>query len=110
MWYKKKVELPQETIYEVISSEDDHGFGLAIADIIRSERHYHRITVESYTLISGKLVLHLDDQTVYMDRPGMSITIPTNCRHWARSLFVHESARVSVVTVPAWTKEDHILV
>ncbi len=110
MWYKKRVELAGETIYEIVSGEDNQGFGLAVADIIRSQPHFHRNTVESYTLLSGRLVVYKDGRPFLLEHPGATIKILLGSIHWAESLDQYVPARISVVTVPAWTAEDHILV
>lgn len=110
MWYKKKIELPEETIYEIVSGEDNQKFGLAVADIIRSRPHFHRNTAESYTLLSGCLVVYIDGRTFLLEQPNSVLKIPVGTVHWAESLDRNSPARISVATVPAWTPEDHILI
>ena len=109
MWYKNRIELPGEIIYEVIAGEDNQGFGLAVADIKKSKPHYHLITVEAYTLISGHLIVYVDGCPFLLERPGAGIKIPLGVVHWTENLDPTTYARISVITVPPWTPEDHIL-
>lgn len=113
MWYQHRVDLPpgaavpSEVVFEVISGSDDVGCGVAVADIRRSEKHYHKTTLETYTLVSGKLRVHLGDRVEELRTPGQVLTIPVNTPHWAESLG-EGPARIAVFTSPAWTPEDHL--
>ena len=109
MWYKNKVELPEEVIYEIVTKEDDQGFGLAVADVIRSKPHRHLITAESYVLLSGRLLVYIGNCPFSLERPGALIKIPLGATHWAETLNHGCPARISIVTIQAWTPEDHIL-
>lgn len=104
-WYKNKIDLPKETIYEIITADDNTGFGIALADIKKSDPHFHRKTVEVYTLISGKLVVHLGDHKVVLLSRGDTVTIPPCTIHWAEG-----DGRILVETIPAWIFEDHVLI
>lgn len=108
MWHKNRIVVPdgRETIYEVISAGDNAGVGMAIADIFVSTPHYHRKTAETYTLVSGKIRVHVGMHATVLERIGQSLEIPCDIVHWAESL-TKEPARVSVVTTPAWIAEDH---
>ena len=113
MWYRKKKELPpgetppKEVIYEVIGTSDEVGCGFAIADIQRSQKHYHRRTVETYTLVYGELRVHVGDAVEVLRNPGQVLTIPLNVPHWAESVG-ETPARIAVFTKPPWTPEDHL--
>ncbi len=109
MWYKNRVELPGEIVYEIVTGEDGQGFGLAVASIMSSKPHHHLVTTEVYTWISGRLIVHIDGHPFLLERPGAGVKIPLGTIHWAESLDQTTYARISVVTVPAWTPEDHIL-
>lgn len=114
MWYRNRVELPRgavppkEVVFEVITPSDEVGCGWAVADIRRSERHYHRRTVETYTLVTGALRVHVGDRLEVLETPGQVLTIPVNTPHWAESLG-ESAARIAVFSLPAWTPEDHLL-
>jgi len=108
-WYKNKVEIPGETIYEIVTAQDNAGFGLAVAEIEKSQPHYHLKTHETYTLISGILNVHIGESVVRLIVPGKSVEIPMDVIHWAEKIG-EERPRISVLTVPAWVPEDHHLI
>lgn len=106
--YKNKVENPGETVYEIIAAEDDVGFGLAIADIEKSQLHIHREMTEDYLVRNGTLEVILNGKR-HVLREGESITIPPDTEHEARSL-EQDPGRIIVISYPAWTPEDHHLI
>jgi mannose-6-phosphate isomerase-like protein (cupin superfamily) len=108
-WWKKRVERDDaETIFEVVEASAEAGFGFAVADIVLSQRHYHRRTIETYTLIAGELRVHLGDEVFLLRSPGQVLTIPTDTLHWAESAG-SAPARIAVFSMPAWTPDDHLL-
>lgn len=110
MWYKRKVVVPdgQETIYEIITEEDGLGFGLAVADVVRSVPHLHRHTREKYVLVSGRLQVVIGNGTHHLCEPGHAVDIPLNAVHWAKS--ANEApARILVLTFPPWSPDDHVI-
>jgi mannose-6-phosphate isomerase-like protein (cupin superfamily) len=113
-WYINRKSIPprsrkpEEVVFEITTGKHRIGCGLAIADIQRSGKHVHRKTLETYTLVSGKLRVHLGNRVTVLESPGQTVTIPLNTPHWAESLEA-TPARISVFTIPAWTKKDHIL-
>ncbi|MBI2637719.1 MAG: cupin domain-containing protein [Candidatus Sungbacteria bacterium] len=109
MLYKNRIEVPGEVIFEVITAEDGEGFGQAIVDIHASKEHYHTRTVEFYTLISGRLAVYINGKATLLESPGDTAKIPIGAWHWAESRPESSSARVSVITIPAWSESDHIL-
>ena len=112
-WYKKKIVLGDglEVVHEIITEEDGLGFGLAVADIVRSEAHHHEEgMVETYTLISGSLVVMVDGQDFILKKPGNTLTILPGQRHYARSENGKTPARITVLSTPAWRPENHHLV
>ena len=58
-WYKQRIELGDEVVYELITADDECGFGVAIADIMVSEPHFHVTTHETYILLDGAAVIKL---------------------------------------------------
>ncbi len=105
--YKNKVENPKETVYELITTVDGLGWGLAVADIDESELHLHRKTKEIYTVLEGSLEITLDSKTKVLGE-GESLEIPPGVKHKAKSLG-RGRARIVAVSIPAWTLEDHHL-
>jgi len=109
MWFKRKVRVPGEMIYEIIGADENTDFGIAVVEIQESLPHYHADTQEVYVLLEGELEMHVGDEMVILKRPGQSVQIFNPTVHWAKSL--NESpARVLVVTMPAWSSEDHFLI
>jgi mannose-6-phosphate isomerase-like protein (cupin superfamily) len=114
MWYRNRVALPpgstspNEVVFEVVVAADEVGFGVAVADINRSQKHYHQKTLETYTLVSGELQVHVGEEVHLLRRAGEGVTVPINTPHWAESTG-DTPARIIVVSIPAWTPQDHIL-
>lgn len=106
--YKLRIDLPNETIYELVGTEEGLGWSMAIADIVQTAPHYHRDLSETYIVVSGLLEVTVDDKS-YVMRQGDVMVIPTNAVHSARSL-TDEPARILVSCVPGWTPEDHTLI
>lgn len=108
-WFKNRVEVPGETIFEIVTEGDGVDFGVAEVEIIDSLAHFHKETREVYILLSGKLEIRLNDKTVVLENYGETVTIPQNVVHSAKSLG-YGPAGVLIVTMPAWTQADHHLV
>ncbi len=106
MWYQDRVEVPGEVIYKIVTSEEKLGFSVAMALITKSEPHSHNECLESYVLLSGRLTVHLDSERTILDESGCVLHIPKGTVHSAESLD-DTPARVLVISIPAWTKEDH---
>lgn len=106
-FYKNKVENPKETVYEILTAEDGHGWGLAIADIEESELHLHKQTKELYIVLEGSMEVTLNSKTKVL-KESDSLEILPGVKHKARSLGSGR-ARVVVVAIPPWTPEDHHL-
>lgn len=114
MWFQKKIEVPGETIYEIVTAADNAlGFGVAAADIAVSKRHKHSVTDELYVLLEGKLRITTgaegSSRDIYLEKPGTTCFIARGRAHHAESLGT-KPARVLVISLPAWTPEDHHLV
>ena len=106
--YQNKKVFSAETVYEVTTAEDGLPFGIAIADILQSTPHFHKLTAETYTVVQGTLEVSLD-QNKYVLSPGDVIRIPPNVIHSARSLG-SEPARIVVITLPEFSPDDYYVV
>lgn len=95
---------PHEVVVEVDGCEDE---STAIALVERSEPHFHIRTEERYVVVSGRLHVHVEDQSFTLG-PGKVITILPGFVHWAESA-EETPARIRVIASPPWTPEDHIL-
>ncbi len=102
-------EDPTEIICEVEPTSEHPDYSMAIAVIEKSEPHYHKLSTETYTVLSGSLVLKLAHRDVVLRdvvlHPGMDHTIPPDTVHSAEA----DGAWVRVTSRPGWTSEDYIL-
>ena len=106
--YQNRREFSAETVYEMTTSTKGLPFSIAIADILQSTPHFHKLTTETYTVVQGMLEVSLD-QNKYHLSPGDVIKILPNVIHSARSLG-NEPARITVTTVPAFSPDDYYIV
>ena len=108
---KNKVMAPDELelVWEIITKEDNLGFGMAVADIIKSVPHFHKKMFEIYILVSGILEVFVNGKSKLLSLPGEGVRILPERNHWARSYGEKIPARVLAWSYPAWTLEDHHL-
>lgn len=106
---KNVVALPAdnttEIICEVEPSSEHPAHNKAIAAIRKSEPHYHKDAVETYSVLEGELHLHVDDQE-HILRPGDQFIIHPPQVHYATGDFT----LVEVDSEPGWTADGHYLV
>lgn len=79
----------------------------AIEVIIQSKPHKHLRMTQNYTVRSGSLELHINNNEVINLKAGDKYTIHPNIIHWAKS---DNECWVEIYSEPGWTKEDHIVV
>ena len=103
--YQNRKDFPAEIVYEITTLADGLPFGLALADIQQSEAHFHKKTIEIYTVVQGTLEVYLDGQAHQL-RTGDTIKIPTGVDHFARSLD-DTPARLMIVCIPEWSQNDY---
>jgi mannose-6-phosphate isomerase-like protein (cupin superfamily) len=97
---------PAEVLYEITSLATKLPFGIAIADIELSARHFHKKTIETYTVVQGDLEVTLDGKK-HLLHPGDAIKIQPGMIHTARSIS-EKPARIVVVCIPEFSLEDYI--
>ncbi len=97
---------PTEIICELRRYSPNFDQSEAIAVIEESQPHVHNKTTETYRVEEGTLDLQLGTERLILMPKSMVIILP-GVMHWARG--VGGPVRVRVVTAPAWTPEDHIL-
>jgi quercetin dioxygenase-like cupin family protein len=61
---------------------------------------------QRYTIVSGDLELHVENQKIQL-KTGDKYTVKPNNIHWAKS---DDECWVEIYSRPGWTKEDHVLV
>lgn len=93
-------------VCEVEPVEEHPEYDRAVEVIIKSKPHKHNKMVQTYTVISGSLTFHLDNQTIIL-KEGDKYTIQPGIVHWAES---DGEGMVELYSEPGWTKEDHIVV
>ncbi len=71
-------------------------------------KHYHKTGIEAYYVLKGSIDLELDDKTEHCEA-GTLVTILPGTRHKAKRTG-STPAEVLVISVPAWKREDEILV
>ena len=105
--YPWKVCLSTETeiICEITPSSLHLGHSLAISVLDSNLPHYHRVTIETYKVIKGKLTLYLGDGNDYFERRRGQVITP-GVVHWAEG----NETWVECYSTPGWTPDDHILV
>jgi mannose-6-phosphate isomerase-like protein (cupin superfamily) len=103
--YKDRVDNPAEIVYEMTTYQNDLPFGIAIADIQQSEPHYHKVTMETYTVVQGDLDVRLGAESHTL-HPGDVIKIAPGVIHSSRSLS-ETPARITVTTIPAFSEDDY---
>ena len=105
--YPGKSVFPTETeiICEITPSSLHLGHSLAISVLDSNLPHYHRVTIETYKVIKGKLTLYLGDETIILNE-GESQVITPGVVHWAEG----NETWVECYSTPGWTPDDHILV
>ena len=92
---------------EVEPTKDHPEYDRAIEVILSSKPHKHLKMTQNYTILSGKLKLHIRGEQVVMLHPGDKYTIHPGNVHWAVGA---DECWVEIYSKPGWTKEDHILV
>jgi quercetin dioxygenase-like cupin family protein len=103
--YKDRVDHPAEIVYEMTTHQHDLPFEIAIADVQQSDPHFHKVTMETYTVVQGDLEVRLDAES-HLLHPGDVIRIAPSVIHSAKSLR-DTPARITVTTIPAFSMNDY---
>ncbi len=105
--YQNRKDFPTAVVYEITTQQNGLPFGVAMADIRVVEPHFHKVTVETYTIVQGDLEVSLDSEQ-HVLHPGDVIKISPGIVHSARSLD-ERSARITITTIPEFSPEDYYL-
>ena len=95
---------PTEIICEVEPASQHPDYSVAIAVIDQSQPHYHKNTTEVYQVITGKLILTVDDIKIELVK-GNQYTIKPKQVHSAKG----QETWVKITSYPGWIAEDHVL-
>ncbi len=116
---KLRLKYPGKEIVDLSRGEDIHiacvtdpgtshpEFDVAIEIMIKTAPHKHNETTQRYKILEGELILHLGDTKVSM-RPGDEYIVKPGTVHWTEALT--DECMTELLSTPAWTPEDHILV
>ena len=96
---------PEVIVYEVTTNKNRLPFGIAIVDVQQSRPHFHRLTLETYTVVQGDLDVSVNGQH-HVLHPGDVIKIMPGVVHSARSL-TSSPARITVTTIPEFSVDDY---
>jgi mannose-6-phosphate isomerase-like protein (cupin superfamily) len=83
--YQNRKVNPAEIVYEITTYKNGLPFGIAIADIQQSEPHFHKITMEIYSVVQGNLEVRLSSER-HVLHTGDVIKISPGVIHSAKSL------------------------
>lgn len=89
---------------EVEPTSDHAEYDRAVEVIIETQPHRHLKSNQTYTVLSGALELHVDEEVIWLNS-GESYTVEPNKVHWSRS---DAECWVEEVSRPGWTREDHV--
>jgi quercetin dioxygenase-like cupin family protein len=101
--YRNRKGFDAETVYE-LTPGSGLPFGIAIADIEQSAPHFHKLTIETYTVVQGTLELSLDGERLVL-QTGDIARIAPGVVHSGRSIG-DLAARITVTTIPEFSPAD----
>jgi len=108
------IALPSDNPTEVVcelNRDEMMRWGLAVVMIGLSRPHYHRKTLEVYTVVRGTLDLYLrKNNTIVIESLscGRPFMVEPDTIHWAECVGI--PSKVLVTSHPAWNEKDHFLV
>ena len=105
---KKIICLPEDNPLEIICEiepvSEHSNYSIAISVIDKTTAHYHQKTTENYEIISGNLILTVDNQNHEM-KSGDILTIKPGQIHSA----IGSETWIKCTSRPGWTPEDHLI-
>ena len=96
---------PTEIICEIEPTTEHPEYSIAVAVIVRSILHYHKMTEEVYEIIKGELKLYVDGKLIIL-KTGEKYLIKPGMRHYA----LGQETWVKTTARPGWIANDHHLV
>ncbi len=104
--YQNRKDFPAEVVYEITTKKNGLPFGIAVADIQQSQPHFHKHTIETYTVVQGDIEVTLGTEQRIL-HVGDAIQILPGVIHSARSLG-ETPARITVTTIPEFSPDDYL--
>jgi len=98
-------ENPTEIVCEIEPANENPDRSVAIAILDNNIAHYHRRAKEVYEVIRGVLTINVRGKTHVLQK-GQKIEINPGEYHTAEG----KEVWVKVISTPAWTPDDHVLV
>lgn len=90
-----------------IEPVDEHPeFDRAVEVIIESIPHKHLKMTQQYTILSGEIEFHMDEEVLKFHE-GDKFMVKPGTVHWGKS---ENECVVEIYSTPGWTEEDHIRV
>jgi len=106
---KKIIKLPENNPEEILCeyelTEKHPDWSEAISVINKSVPHYHKKMTETYEVLNGDLVVHVNGKK-HKIKKGETFVIEPNQIHWAEG----DETWIKVLAKPGWTVKDHILI
>lgn len=93
-------------VCEVEPVSEHPEYDTAVEVIMKSKPHKHLKMTQRYTVLSGCMELHVENEVIQL-KVGDKYVITPGKIHWATS---DSKSLVELYSVPGWTKEDHIVV
>jgi quercetin dioxygenase-like cupin family protein len=95
---------PEEILCEIEPTEKHPEKSLAMVVVGRSKPHFHKVTTETYEVISGELTVKVDGKK-YILKKGEKLTLKPGQVHSA----VGNETWFLTSSIPGWTPADHFL-
>src|SRR5579863_983547 len=93
-------------VCEVEPVSEHPEYDTAVEVIIKSKPHKHLKMTQRYTVLSGSMELHVENDVIHLKEGDKHVITPGKL-HWAIS---DGKSLVELYSVQGWTKEDHIVV
>lgn len=100
---KNSEEATTEILCEIEPAADHPAYSVAISVIDRTIPHSHKITTETYEVLTGTLTVYVDGVPHTM-KEKQTLTILPGQVHWARG----SETWIKVTSTPGWTVRDYI--
>jgi mannose-6-phosphate isomerase-like protein (cupin superfamily) len=105
-----------EVIYEMIGSNPaiggtvKHSFvHVSIPINGHSDKHYHKVSEETYYILSGFALITIDDSSFFLEKDKACLIMPNEV-HQIFNGSANETLEFLTVSAPAWTPDDSFFI